>query len=82
MHLIFKIAAILFALVWVVGVGLEVIQQWQLFGPMQVGGEVLLEPLSQPWSTWFEEQTNMIAAPLVTLGILILLTYLAKPNNR
>lgn len=81
MHLIFKVATILFTLVWVVGVGLEVLQNWQLMGPMQVGGEVLLDPLGEPWRSWFKEQTNMILAPMVTISILWLLTYLSKRNR-
>ena len=82
MHLIFKIATILFLVAWLVGVGLEVIQNFQLFGPQQMGGEVVLDPLGEPWRSWFKEQTNMVLAPLITLGVLWLFAYLAKPNNR
>lgn len=82
MHLIFKIATTLFILVWVVGIGLEVFQTWQVLGPMQVGGEVLLDPLGEPWRTWFKDQTNMILAPTITISILLLLTYLSKRNRR
>lgn len=82
LHVIFKIAAILFGIVWVVGVGLEVLQNFQLFGPMATGGEVLLDPLGEPWRSWFKDQTNMILAPLITLFILWLFSYLAKPNKK
>lgn len=82
MHLIFKVATILFALVWLVGIGLEAMQVWQPFGPMQVGGEIILDPLGEPWRSWFKRQTNMVAAPLITLGVLYLFTYLAKPTNK
>lgn len=81
MHLIFKVATILFTLVWLVGIGLEAMQVWQLFGAMQVGGEIILDPLGEPWRSWFKKQTNMVLAPLITLGVLYLLTYLARPTN-
>ena len=81
MHLIFKVATILFTLTWVVGVGLEVFQNWQVLGPMQTGGEVLLDPLGQPWRKWFKEQTNMILAPMVTISILMTFTYLSKRSR-
>ena len=82
MHLIFKVALILFTLLWLVGVGLEVFQTWEVLGAMQIGGELLLEPLGEPWRTWFKDQTNMILAPTITIGILWLLTYLSKRNRR
>lgn len=81
MHLIFKVATILFTLTWVVGVGLEVFQNWQVLGPMQTGGEVLLDSLGQPWREWFKEQTNMILAPMVTISILMTFTYLSKRSR-
>lgn len=82
MHLIFKVATIIMAVAWLIGVGMEAVQVFQLFGGNSPGGSVVLDPLGQPWRTWFKEQTNMVLAPLITIFILWLLAFLAKPTKR
>ncbi|WP_265571668.1 hypothetical protein [Sphingomicrobium nitratireducens] len=77
----FKVAAILFGLLYVIGLGLEGVAMFNLFGSDVEGGDVLLNPLGYPWTEWFPENTSMGGAPAITLVILIFMAYLGSRNR-
>lgn len=77
----FKFITILFGTIYVVCVGVWMAASFRLFGfdekELALG---VLDPLGWPWIEWFEEQLSVFTAPLVTMTILLLMTYLAKRN--
>lgn len=77
----FKFVTILFATIYVVCVGVWMAASFRLFGfdekELALG---VLKPLGWPWIVWFKDQLGPFSAPLVTLAILLFMTYLAKRN--
>ena len=78
-----KFVTIIFALIYVICVGLWTMAHFQVFGfdRMEIPLSVL-GPLGYPWRVWFEEQLTDFTAPIVTFLILWFAAYLAKRNTR
>ena len=83
LHGVMKIATILFALLYVFGLGLFAIVRFNLFSVETTDlSTMILEPLGKPWTDWFDQQIDIYGAPFINLMILVLITKLLKRRKR